>query len=407
MFSIDAALEIIGSICQPLGVETIPLNLVVGRRLALPIRSDVDSPPHDKSLMDGFAVRAEDVQQLPVELRVLETVTAGQLPQIELQPRTASRIMTGAPLPRNADTVVMREMTQLDEGSQTVRVLSGVHPAGSYLLRRAQSMRRGDLVFDKGHEVRPSDVGLLAEVGCSELVVFQRPSLAVVSTGDELVEPSQIPGPGSIRNSNGPLLAALARDHVARVHSMGIVPDQFEALTERIRAAQSANVLLLSGGVSEGLLDLVPRALQTAGFEELFHKVAIKPGKPIWFGADHDRKRVAFGLPGNPVSSLCCFEVFVRVALLRLSGASASARKMHIGGLIQDHAVRGPRPTYWPCRSSLNAEGQMELRPLVWQGSSDLRCLAEANCFGFFPPRETPYPSGTPVEFLPIGSVFE
>lgn len=407
MITIAEALEKIAATTGPLGTEHVALDQLIRRRLAEPLLADVDSPPHDKSLMDGYAVRAADVARLPVELRLLETVTAGEVPKQVVTAGTATRVMTGAPIPVGADCVVMLENTRsLDAsgGDSRVRIEQGQYSSGHHLLKRGRSMRTGERIFDRGHILRPHDLGLLAEIGQTHVLVYRRPTLAILSTGNELVPPESRPGAGCIRNSNGPMLAALARSSSREVRELGIVRDDLSELCNRIRSAEATDVLVISGGVSEGLVDLVPAALQECGFKEVFHKVSIKPGKPIWFGVSEreGRRRWAFGLPGNPVSSLVCFEVFVRVALERLTGNSLTARTTHWARLGTSHVVRGPRPTWWPANLVHDPLGAAVVHPLSWLGSSDLRCLGGADCLAFFPAREEPYNEGELVRVLPL-----
>lgn len=407
MITIAEALEKIAAATAPIGTEHVALEQLIRRRLAEPLLADIDSPPHDKSLMDGFAVRTSDVARLPVELRVLETVTAGEVPKQVVTTGTATRVMTGAPIPAGADCVVMLENTSAVGSSDSkshIRIERGQYASGHHLLKRGRSMRTGERIFDRGHILRPHDLGLLAEIGQTQVLVYRRPAMAILSTGNELVPPESRPGAGCIRNSNGPMLAALGRSSTREIRELGIARDSLEELCDRIRSAESADVLVISGGVSEGLVDLVPAALQECGFKEVFHKVSIKPGKPIWFGVSEiaGRRRYAFGLPGNPVSSLVCFEIFVRVALERLTGNSLTARTTHWARLGTIHSVRGPRPTWWPANLIHDPLGAAVVHPLSWHGSSDLRCLGAADCLAFFPAREEDYNEGELVRVLPL-----
>ncbi|MFO0528958.1 MAG: gephyrin-like molybdotransferase Glp [Planctomycetota bacterium] len=408
MITIAEALEKVSGLTGPIGTEHVSLPQLIRRRLAEPLLADVDSPPHDKSLMDGYAVRSADVVRLPVELKLLETVTAGEVPQQAVKPGTATRVMTGAPIPIGADCVVMVENTSPIAGPEDVQtavlIERGEYSTHQHLLKRGRSMRAGELIFDRGHLLRPHDLGLLAEIGQTHVLVYRRPGVAVISTGNELVAPELRPGPGCIRNSNGPLLASLARSSAREVLELGVARDDLGELCAKIRAAESAELVVLSGGVSEGLADLVPRALGECGFKEVFHKVSIKPGKPIWFGiSERDgRRRWAFGLPGNPVSSLVCFEIFVRVAIERLSGNSLTQRTTHWAKLGEPHSVRGPRPTWWPANLIHDPLGAAVVHPLQWHGSSDLRYLGAADCLAFFPSRNEPYGAGELVRVLPL-----
>ncbi|GAH03831.1 unnamed protein product, partial [marine sediment metagenome] len=280
----------------------------------------------DKAMVDGYAVIAADSQPRTV----IEEVTAGKVPSRSVTLGTATRIMTGAPVPEGADAVVMVERTEtLADG--TVRLLEPSVTPDQNIMRRAALMQCGDVVLGRGTEVRPIEAGLLAEVGCSRPVVVPRPTAAVVATGDELVAPHEVPAASQLRNSNGPLLVAAARRAGAVPVDLGIAVDDFDDLEGKIVAGLASDILLLSGGVSAGVLDLVPSVLEGLGVEQVFHKVQIKPGKPVWFGvkrsaADGDGPpTLVFGLPGNPVSVWVCFELLVRPAIGALSGRGASS----------------------------------------------------------------------------------
>lgn len=410
MIEIAEALELIRTHSRPLEWEQIALARSVGRFLADPIMADVDSPPHDKSLMDGFAVIAADIAHTRESAgsrpawKILETIKAGMVPRQLVTPGTCARIMTGAPMPAGADAVIMIELADMNEIATEVSFQVDKLQAGQHVMRRAQAMRCGDLLYQPGHRIRPADIGLLAEVGQFQLRVRKLPRLAVLATGDELVPPQQVPGPGQIRNSNGPMVEQLAAPWSEEVLDLGVARDEIADLTGKIQQGLRADVLVLTGGVSEGLVDLVPRALQQSGVEPVFHKVSIKPGKPIWFGvaAKAEHRCFVFGLPGNPVSSLVCFRVFVQPCLEQLAGGIAVVPKMEAAELAADHQVRGPRPTYWPARLTAQATAMRRVEALAWQGSSDLRCLAEANAFIFFPPREASYRRGEIVSVLPL-----
>ena len=404
MISIQEALKLIADYVTPLGEEPVLLQDATGRRLFSPLKSDVDSPPHDKSLMDGYAIKASNVVQRKMRLRVIETIPAGQIPKQTVVDGTAARIMTGAPIPRGADAVVMNELTRSVElnGQAWVELDIEALSSGASIMRCGQSMRIGQTVFDSGHVIRSHDIGLLAEIGAARPVVYRQPTIAVLSTGDELVDCGSTPPPGKIRNSNEPMIASLAQKASSAVVRLGNAADNVDDLRALMTKGLSADVLVLTGGVSEGIVDLVPQVLKEVGFEEVFHKVAIKPGKPIWFGtAVRDgRRHLAFGLPGNPVSSLVCFEVFVRFAIERLGGIYLNERQMVGATLSQAHQVRGPRPTYWPVRFVQLESASRLVEPLLWQGSSDLRCLGQADALAYLPPRDDPYPVGYPVEIL-------
>ena len=395
MLSVAEAQRIVLEHARPLRPATVPLDSsALGRVLAEDIASDLDMPPYDKALMDGYALRSTDLRDGRGELRVVEEITAGTTPRHPLGPGEASRIMTGAPIPDGADAVVMVERCTLD--GQRVSVEDRKVAPGLNLLRRAREMRRGEVVLRAGTGLRPQELGLLATVGRTSAKVHAQPTVAVLPTGDEIVEPDQTPGPGQIRNSNGPMLAAQASRGGGRAELLGVARDTRESLGEFITRGLHYDVLILSGGVSAGKLDLVPDVLEELGIRALFHKVAMKPGKPVLFGVrprDGDGPpRLVFGLPGNPVSSLVCFELFVRPAIRALMALEPGPRLVP-AALAEDFAYRTDRPTYHPAKLHLGPAGCV-VRPVAWFGSPDLRGIGAANAFVVLPEGEHVHKAG-------------
>jgi molybdopterin molybdotransferase len=397
MLEIEQALNLVLQDVQPLAPHRLAIADCLSQVLAAPVVSDIDSPPHDKSIVDGYAVSAASVIDGATRLKVLEEVTAGAVPTRFVEPLTATRIMTGAPLPAGADAVVMVEQTETS-GDDVIIRQSAVKP-GQNIMRRAAAMSRGQTVLEAGKLIRPIEIGLLAEVGLASVTVFAPPRVAVLATGNELVEPQLVPGPGQIRNSNGPMLTALARQAGGQVTDLGIARDTEDDLRRQLSAGIEHDVLLISGGVSAGVLDLVPRVLQQIGVEQVFHKVNLKPGKPLWFGRKTNasgRRVLVFGLPGNPVSSLVCFELFARPAIQKLRGLEPTGLPQAVARLTREHSQRGDRPTFWPAVVNKEDRG-LAVTPLAWQGSGDLRALAFANALAWFPPGERRYPAGDEI----------
>jgi len=377
MLSIEDALAAIYQTCAPLSAELIALDDSAERVLHEAAISDIDSPPYDKALMDGYALQASDGIE-GAELQVVEEISAGDTPQKTLVSGQAARIMTGAPLPEGANAVIMLEQTESDSASH-VRLQASTKPEQN-LLRQGVAMQNGTTVLPAGHRIRPVDIGLLAEAGNAEVSVHAIPTVGVLATGNEIVPCDKQPGPGQIRNSNAPMLTALASRIGANATNLGAVGDDLAALTERIRQGLKHDLLLLSGGVSAGDYDLVPQALAAAGVKEVFHKVNLKPGKPLWFG--HAENTIIFGLPGNPVSSMVCCELFVSAAIRRLSGqkftckfkASPIAKTVFQLPLMQSYEYRGPRPTFLP--GSLQRDGATAIQT---QGSADIQAWSDAD----------------------------
>ncbi len=352
---------------------------------AEPIHATGDSPPFDKALMDGYAIRASDYLNGIREFRVVGEVTAGQTIDLTPEAETAIRIMTGAQLPRAADCVIPIEHTQPAAGGRIVVDSPRVQSEWN-LARRGQAIRAGDLIIPARTSLGPAQLGALAEMGVSSVQVFPRTTVAIVATGDELVGYDETPGPGQIRNSNELMLVSQVRRAGGTVAFSTIARDERAGLTAAIRRGLESDILVLSGGVSAGVLDLVPSVLAECGCEEVFHGCNIKPGKPIWFGelpADRSpdgRPRWIFGLPGNPVSSMVCFELFVRMGIQKRRGITPPEPQLLPARLATRHVSKDSRPTYFPAVFSRAEEGLMA-RPLNWQGSFDLQTIALANGF--------------------------
>jgi molybdopterin molybdotransferase len=345
----------------------------LGRVLAEDVRADLDSPPFTKALMDGYAVRAADA---PAKLRIVREVSAGAGEAAAVGAGEAVRIFTGAPLPDGADAVVRQEDATVDGGWVTV---GAVRP-GANVLPRGTEMTAGDVVLPAGMVLTPAALGLLAAVGRTAADLYPMPRVGVLATGNELVEPAAVPGPGQIRNSNGPMLAAQAARAGAVPTTFGVGRDDRAALAALIRDGLAASdVLILSGGVSVGTYDLVPDVLRELGVAVHFHQVRMKPGKPLLFGTWQDA--LVFGLPGNPVSSFVGFELFVRPALRTMTGHPDPGPVVAKLPLTEAISAKNDRPTYHPAR----LEGP-SVRPLPWFGSADLRGLLAADALLVLPP---------------------
>jgi molybdopterin molybdotransferase len=325
--SIDAALRVILDNIVPLDSEQVELSDALHRTLAEPIISPIDQPPWDNSAMDGYAVHAADVRgasaSRPVVLRVIEEVAAGALPQRHLERGAATRIMTGAPVPAGADSVVRIEHTR--PAGDRVEVLHD-GDAGRNIRLRGEDLTAGSSVYAPGRLLRAADIGVLAMIGHARPAVALRPHVAVLATGDELVEPHRIADVAAgthIINSNTPALAAALAGMACVPDPLGIARDDLDDLRERLTRALDADALITTAGASVGDHDLVKDALEQIGCETLFWRVRIRPGSPFSFGIVRRPGRPAlpvFGLPGNPVSVLVTFEILVRPALRRMCG---------------------------------------------------------------------------------------
>jgi molybdopterin molybdotransferase len=399
MLTVTEALSIIRRFAQPLPPLTLPLTpAVLGLVLAEDIASDLDIPPFHKTVMDGYAIRASDFSENQDVFTIVEQVLAGQTPKLPLGPGQTTRVMTGAPLPAGADTVVMMENTHLvDEHHIQVK---GIRPRPcQHVLNQGREARRGETILAKGTHLRPPELGLLATVGRTHVKVFPQPRVAILATGDELVEAQEVPGPGQIRNSNGPMLCGLVSRAGGLPQYLGIAQDSLANLHPLVAEGFHADVLVLSGGVSVGDADLVPQVLQEAGVQTQLHKVALKPGKPIFFGTRDNT--LVFGLPGNPVSNLVCFEVFVRPALRLLAGWTDPGPFFRQGVLAVDFDYQADRDTFHPAHLEIGGETN-RVQPIPWFGSSDLRSLARTNALVLFPKGKQRHRMGQVYSVLPL-----
>jgi len=325
MIDYAEARDLVLAAAKTLPAESVPLSKALGRTLARDVKAREEIPPFTKATMDGYAVRASDTAATgpggpgEVVLEVVADLPAGRLPRKAVGPGQAVRIMTGAPLPAGADAVVMVE----DTGSrgQAVAVRRKVEP-GDNLGLAGEDLRKGEIAVERGALIGPAEIGMLAAAGLARVPATRRPRLAVIATGDEIVEPGRPKRRGQIRNSNGPALTAMAAAAGAEASYLGIARDKSASLGARLARARGADVLVLSGGVSVGDYDLVKAGLEEAGVRPVFWRVRIKPGKPVFFGVRG--RQLVFGLPGNPTSSMVTFHLFVRPAIDRLLGRAVT-----------------------------------------------------------------------------------
>jgi len=356
---------------KPLGSESIPLSGSLGRTLARDIRAREPVPPFSKATMDGYAVRAQDTRQAKgaVRLEVIEDLPAGRVSRSAVGPGLAVRIMTGAPLPKGADAVVMVEDTEKIDGG--VRILAGVKP-GDNIGLAGEDVRKGDLVLEKGADIGPAEVGMLAALGYASVPVARRPEVAIIATGDEIVEPGRKTRPGQIRNSNGQALRAMALEAGAKGEYLGIARDRNASLRLKIGKARKADILVLSGGVSVGDYDLVKDELRGLGVRTVFWRARIKPGKPVFFGLRG--RRLVFGLPGNPTSAMVTFHLFVRPAIDKMLGRRARGLRAGKAVLEKEITLRPGRTQF--LRAVLAGDGPgLRVDPSPDQRSGVLRSM--------------------------------
>jgi molybdopterin molybdotransferase len=383
MIQVQEALDKILSQIQFKGVEKIPLDQALGRVLAEDVVSRVNNPPLDNSAMDGYALIAQDIQSAtpenPVKLEVVEEIAAGYTAKGTLKPGQAMRIMTGAPIPPGADAVLMQEDTQKDGNSILCMDRADVE---ENIRRAGEDVKIGEGVLKKGTTLSPAHIGMMAVVGRSQIAVSQRPTVSILSTGDEILELDETPQGPQIFNSNGHMLAAQIKSAGGIPLYLGIAKDTEKDLMEKFEWALKADIVVSSGGVSVGDYDLVKSSLQKMGQDMLFWKVAMKPGKPLAFG--RIGKIPIFGLPGNPVSSFVSFEQFVRPSLRKVLGCSDLSHKTVQAKLTRTIHKKPGRLHFLSSIVSWT-DGEYTVTPAGEQGSGILKSAANANSLLIFP----------------------
>jgi molybdopterin molybdotransferase len=410
MIELGDAIALVERTAAPLPPRRVRLLDACGRRLAAAVVADCDSPPWDRAMMDGFAVHGADYPAgaSVAELDVAVDLAAGDVTTIGIGAGVCARIMTGAPIPPGADSVVPVEAavdgTGRAHAGGRVRLEDRRFRIGQHVARQGAAFRRGQEVLAAGMRLGAAEIGLAAEAGATHVVAEPRVRVAILSTGSELVPPTAVPAFGQTRNSNGPMLAAAVQLLDAEPVTLGIAADRPEAIRAAVAQGLAADVLVLSGGVSAGDLDLVPAIFARCGVQQVFHKVRLKPGKPVWFGVlrrDAAPPTLVFGLPGNPASSLVCFELFVRPAIAILAGRPRDA--WHLprcrARLVGPAKAAADRPVYLPCRLR-DAAGGREAEPLPWTGSSDLLGLAGAGGLIALPAGGRTHEAGEEVEVV-------
>lgn len=399
ILSVEEATEEVLRAFSPLEVESIPILEALGRVLAEDIQADMDIPPLPNTAMDGYAVRAEDTRGAskdhPVRLRILQDLPAGYVTSAEVQPGTAIRIMTGAPIPPGADAVVRFEDTR--EGGAWVEVFQEV-PKGKEIRQAGEDVRRGQLVLPKGTELRPQEIGMLAALGHPRVKVHRRPRVAILATGDEVIEVDAPWQPGKIRNANSYSNAAQVLRYGGQPFLLGIARDEIGELTARIRAGlqQGVDLFLTSGGVSMGDFDVVKKVLAAEG-EMRFWRVRMKPGKPLAFG--HIQGVPLLGLPGNPVSAMVSFELFARPAILKMLGKT-HLEKPTVEAILADPIARKDGRRHYLRVQVTRENGQYIARLTGEQGSGILLSMVRAQGLAIIPEEARSLPAGSKVQVM-------
>ncbi|WP_194831074.1 gephyrin-like molybdotransferase Glp [Prolixibacter sp. SD074] len=391
MISIDEALQIVQDNAEVPGIESVGMPEAAGRVLAEDVFSDVNMPPFNKSAMDGFACRKED---LPGPLKVLGEIPAGSFQTFTIGEGECVKIMTGAPVPASADTVIMKEFVEILDNNHIRYTKNG---GSSNICLLGEDVQKGDKVLSAGILVRPEHIAVLAGVGKTTVKVYRRPKVAVMTTGSELVEPGEVPTAGQIRNSNGPQMVAQLQSMNLPVQYLGIVEDTPEATKLAIqKALQENDVILLSGGVSVGDYDFVPEVLKALGFTILTTVMAAKPGKHTLFA--RKGKQYVLGLPGNPVSSYVQLEVVGKELLYRLMGTSFSPFRIKGRLAVDFRRKKSNRYEFLPV--IISPSGEVEL--LLYHGSAHIHALTGANALMEIPVGVNEIDKGESVYVRPL-----
>lgn len=396
MITLQQALDLVLQHTPRLPAETITLLQASGRVLAEEVISDLDQPPFARSSMDGYALRAVDAAQAPVQLQVVGFIPAGVVPDIKIEKGQAAKIMTGAPVPEGADAVQMVEKTRLANDGKTVEILAAVS-TGHNIAPTGSEARAGQVVAQAGSFISPAMIGLLASVGKSEVSVYRAPTVGIIATGDELIAIDQRPSSGQIRNSNSFALAAQVAKLGVTPHVLGVARDEKKHIYDLIRQGLQYDVLLLTGGVSMGDLDLVEEVFAELHFKVYFDKVAVKPGKPVVFAKSGEK--LIFGLPGNPVSTATTFELLVRPAIRKMMGFPVYQNQIVSAQLAEPFKNRSQREFYAPAKTWYDGK-HFHVQPLKAKGSGDVVTYAQSNCYLICPIEQVEFNAGEEVKVM-------
>ncbi len=394
--TVDEALNRILSGVEPTPDEDVGLHEAAGRTIAEPLIARLTQPPFDASAMDGYAVRKDDVAHLPVTLEMIGEAAAGHPFAGAVERGQAVRIFTGAPLPEGSDAIVIQENTNRD--GNAIRIKEGT-PDPAHVRPRGGDFSAGQQIIAPGTQLLPRHIALAAAMGHSQLKVHRKPVVAILSTGDELVEPGTTPNPGQIVASNSYALSAMVDSAGGRPRLLGIAGDTLADLQTKLEKAGDADVVVTIGGASVGEHDLVEKALTSSGFELDFWKIAMRPGKPLMFAQRQPQR--AIGVPGNPVSAIICSRIFVIPLIASLSGRRPNTTNPHEARLTAPLQRNGPRQHFMRASLKSSAEGHV-VTPAKSQDSSLLSILAKSNALIVRAPGAPALKAGAKVTVLPI-----
>ncbi len=399
MITVEEATKKLMAKVRPLETELVPVLKSYGRVLRENIHSPLSIPPFRKSAMDGYAVKAADItaasDKAPVVLKVLEDIPAGQVGRHRLKKGTASRIMTGAPVPDGADTVVMVEDTEVTKGGVCIKKAA---PKGLHVAPVGEDVKKGQKVLSAGTVIGPAELGMLASTGRTKVSVGIRPKVCVISTGSEVLTPGKEWKPGHIYDSNGYSLTGLAMKRGGEAKFLGIAPDRKGALERKIDQAGDCDILLLSGGVSVGDYDFVQDILLEMGIKRLFWKVRMKPGKPVFAGIQD--QRFILGLPGHPVSCMVTFSLFVGCLLDGMLGKKEIGLRRGQASLVDDVLLKPGRRKFLRGRLQEGEGGRLLVQLFQAQASGILRSMVASNVLVDVPDKTTALKAGAIVNIL-------
>lgn len=391
MTKLEEALKIINELSRiPKESERVKLEMAHNRILAEDVFTDMDFPSFDKSAMDGYAIRKEEIGQ---KLNIIEFIPAGKKPEKVVTSGTCSNIMTGAMVPEGADMVVMQEDVIIEGDFILIQNLN----SKTNILKQGEDLQEGSLVLKKGIQINPIHIGLLASIGIAEPLVYKQPIVSIISTGNELVSPSEKPIPPKIRNSNSLQLFALSNESGALTHNLEQVEDSMEMIFNTVKKAMKlSDIVVLTGGASVGEYDFTSNVFDSLNAKTHFTRLAIQPGKPVLF-ATVDNKFL-FGLSGNPVSSFVQFQLLVKPLLNKLIGKESKAKSFKLPISIDKKRKRAERLLFFPIRIN----EKMEVEPLDYHGSAHLNAYQEADGMASFPIGFNELKKGTIVDVRPI-----
>ncbi len=399
MISVAEAIRIVQTHTGPLPTESVALAEARGRFLAENVVADSDLPPFDRSQMDGYAIRAADVSQVPASLRLVGESAAGRGWHQEMQAGAAVRIMTGAPVPEGADSVQQLELTRELDGGTAVEILQPV-VEGRSIVTRGSEIKEGQTVLKAGEIINAGTMAVLASFGYARVKVGRRPRVTVLATGSELVDVAQKPGEDQIRDSNNYSIRAYAEGAGAMIEQLPLAGDDTALLKRQLaEASERSDIVVSSGGVSVGVYDFTKAALRELGAELFFERVALRPGKPIVF-ARLPNGTLVFGLPGNPVSVSVTFNLFARTAILAMQGARETELQKETAVLAEGVKGTQDRESYLPAALSTNGDGKLLALPLKWGGSSDFIAFARAKALIIVPKGLQLLEAGATVQIL-------